>query len=161
MRDGLRGECVDRDDFNHCVEIDVPSSGLRPPLPLAEGHRRCCPKELTISRRVLIIEDEVMIALSIEEALEEPGFEVAGTATRVDQALEMVESIAFDIAILDVNLALEKSFPVADLLASKGARFIFMTGYGPDGTEGRYDSVPVVFKPFQTADLATALVAAR
>src|SRR5438034_592099 len=110
-----------------------------------------------MSRRVLIIEDEVMIALSIEEALDDLGFEVAGTATRVDQALEMVESIAFDIAILDVNLALEKSFPVADLLTSKGARFIFLTGYGPDGTEGRNASVPVVFKPFQTADLATAL----
>jgi CheY-like chemotaxis protein len=74
----------------------------------------------TAQQRVLIVEDEMLVAILLEDMLAELGFEVAGTASRVANALPLVDTLTFDIAILDVNLAGEESFPIADALAEKG-----------------------------------------
>jgi CheY-like chemotaxis protein len=107
--------------------------------------------------RVLIVEDEMLVAMNIEDMLLELGHEVAGIASRLEPALALARDGAFDIAMLDVNLAGDRSFPVADLLIERGLPFLFATGYGPGGIDEKYRDRPVLQKPFRAADLAAAV----
>ncbi|HEX4739461.1 MAG TPA: response regulator [Allosphingosinicella sp.] len=109
--------------------------------------------------RVLIVEDEMLVAMNIEDMLLELGHEVAGIAGRLEPALALARDGAFDIAMLDVNLAGDRSFPVADLLIERGIPFLFATGYGPGGIADKYRGRPVLQKPFRAADLAAAVEA--
>jgi CheY-like chemotaxis protein len=109
--------------------------------------------------RILIVEDEMLVAMNIEDMLLELGHEVAGLASRLGPALALARESRFDAAMLDVNLAGEASFPVADLLIERGIPFLFATGYGRQGIEERYRGFPMLQKPFRTADLGTALEA--
>src|SRR3546814_1464964 len=70
-------------------------------------------------------------------------------ATRLQEGLSMAHHAEVDFALLDVNLAGEKSLPIADVLTGRGIPFAFVTGYGRRGVEPRYATVPVVQKPFQ------------
>jgi CheY-like chemotaxis protein len=110
-----------------------------------------------IKNRVLIIEDEMMVAMLIEDVLTDNGFEIAGLASNVDQALELIASARFDAAVLDLNLNGHRTFPVADELTKRGIPFIFSTGYGSDGVAPEYKNVRVVQKPFQDAELVEAV----
>ena len=110
--------------------------------------------------RILIVEDEMLVAMNIEDMLLALGHEVAGIAGRVGAALALAEEGGFDLAMLDVNLAGETSFPVADLLRARGIPFLFATGYGIDGISEDYRSAPVLQKPFRSRDLAEALAGA-
>ncbi|QND66650.1 response regulator [Mesorhizobium loti] len=83
--------------------------------------------------RVLVVEDEALVAMLIEDMLLELGYEVLGPAMRLGPALEMARDEIFDLAVLDVNLANEQSFPVAQLLQERGIPFVFATGYGLRG----------------------------
>ena len=109
--------------------------------------------------RVLIVEDEMLVAMNIEDMLLELGHEVAGIAGRLEPALALARDGAFDVAMLDVNLAGERSFPVADLLIARGIPFLFATGYGLGGIEEKYRDRPVLQKPFRAAELAAAVEA--
>jgi CheY-like chemotaxis protein len=108
--------------------------------------------------RVLVVEDESMIAMLIEDSLCELGHEVAAIASRMQEALDMARRGQFDIAIIDVNLDGELSYPVADILAERNVPFIFATGYGSKGLDARYSKVPLLTKPFLQSELETALV---
>ena len=101
----------------------------------------------------------MLVAMNLEDMLLELGHEVAGIASRLAPALALARDAEFDAAILDVNLAGDRSFPVADLLAERGKPFLFATGYGMQGIEERYRSRPVLQKPFRSADLVEALSA--
>ncbi len=109
--------------------------------------------------RILIVEDEMLVAMNIEDMLLDLGHEVAGLAARLDAALALAREGAFDAAMLDVNLAGDRSFPVADLLTERGIPFLFATGYGLGGIDEKYHDRPVLQKPFRAADLAGALEA--
>jgi CheY-like chemotaxis protein len=109
--------------------------------------------------RILVVEDEMLVAMNIEDMLLELGHEVAGLASRLGPALALARESRFDAAMLDVNLAGEPSFPVADLLIERGLPFLFATGYGRQGIEARYRDYPLLQKPFRTADLEQALAA--
>ena len=109
--------------------------------------------------RILIVEDEMLVAMNIEDMLLELGHEVAGIAGRLEAALNLARDGAFDVAMLDVNLAGDRSFPVAVLLAGRGSPFLFATGYGLDGIEEKYRDRPVLQKPFRACDLAAAVEA--
>jgi CheY-like chemotaxis protein len=111
-------------------------------------------------RRVLIVEDEMFVAILLEDMLSELGYKVAGMASRVANALPLVDALDFDFAILDVNLAGEMSFPVADLLAEKGVPYLFSTGYGRPGIVPAHAHCPVLSKPFSSGDLQSAIAAA-
>jgi CheY-like chemotaxis protein len=76
---------------------------------------------------------------------------------RLPRAEELARSADFDLAILDVNLDGRKSFPVADILSSRGIPFLFATGYGASGIEPAYAGSPVLSKPFLTGDIKAAI----
>ena len=107
--------------------------------------------------RILIVEDEPFIALTLEDMLDELGFGLAGTVSQVSDALDMIGREPVDCALLDVNLGSEKIDPVADLLAAKGCPFIFTTGYGRSGIPNAHAGRPVLQKPFRMDDLADTL----
>jgi CheY-like chemotaxis protein len=111
------------------------------------------------SKRVLVVEDEIIVAMLIEDMLSELGHVMVGSANTVASALALAEANAgqFDLAILDVNLAGERSFPVARRLASDGVRFIFATGYGQNGVEDPFRDTVTLKKPFRLEELAAAL----
>lgn len=112
---------------------------------------------LLAGRRVLVVEDEVLVSMLIEDVLAELGCEAVSTATRVPQALDLVSREAFDIAILDRNLAGQAVYPVADELARRGVPFIFATGYGDRGLREDYKERPMLQKPFRLDELARAI----
>lgn len=99
----------------------------------------------------------MLVAMNIEDMLLDLGHEVAGLAGRLDSALSLAREAEFDLAMLDVNLAGETSFPVAALLAERRIPFLFATGYGIKGIEERYRDRPVLQKPFRACDLEAAL----
>lgn len=103
----------------------------------------------------------MLVAMNVEDMLLDLGHEVAGLASRLDTALIMVRDTIFDVAMLDVNLAGQPSFPVADALRERGIPYLFATGYGVQGIAEAYRSVPVLQKPFRERDLDEALRAAR
>ena len=110
--------------------------------------------------RVLIVEDEMMVSMLLEDMLTEIGCTPVGPATRVESALELVESGDFDVAILDVNLNGNDSYPIADALAEHALPFVFASGYSAEGLKGEYRAVPSLRKPFQQQELEKTLSAA-
>jgi CheY-like chemotaxis protein len=112
--------------------------------------------------RVLVVEDEALVSLMLEDYLVELGCEVVATASRLEEALEKVASLSvLDLAVLDVNLAGQMSYPVAELLRSRGFPFLFATGYGTDGLPAGMQNVPVLSKPFGLERFAAALLLAK
>ena len=107
--------------------------------------------------RLLLVEDEALIALMLEDMVEGMGCAVTGLAPRVALGVSMADSGDFDVAILDVNVAGENVEPVAERLATRGVPFIFATGYGEAGVPLRYRDRPVVAKPFRSEQLEAAL----
>ncbi|HXJ02093.1 MAG TPA: response regulator [Micropepsaceae bacterium] len=110
-------------------------------------------------RRILIVEDEMLVAMMIEDALVDLGLEVAGTAGTIEEALAAASGDDFDCAILDVHLHGKPVYPVADALAARGVPFIFATGYGQSGLAARYRGRPSLPKPFTGQDLERVLAA--
>ena len=81
-------------------------------------------------RRVLVVEDEVILGMLLEDMLGELGCEVAAISTHLEQALQLARTLDIDLAILDINLRGTQSFPVADVLGVRSVPFLFATGYG-------------------------------
>jgi CheY-like chemotaxis protein len=111
-------------------------------------------------RRVLVVEDELMIRMLLEDMLGELGYTVSAAAARLDEAMQAAQEGEFDIAILDVNLNGESISPVADVLAARGIPFVLATGYGEGGMPDGYRDRPALKKPFQLHNLKHTLEAA-
>lgn len=107
--------------------------------------------------RVLIVEDEAMIAMMAEEMLDAIGYAVAGVAPGLAEAMAAADGDHFDVAMLDVNLNGTSSMDVAARLKARGKPFVFTTGYGSSGVGGDHADAPVVAKPYVSADLKKAL----
>jgi CheY-like chemotaxis protein len=110
---------------------------------------------------VLVVEDEAAISLLLEDMLLDFGCEVVGPAARLSAALDAVTKEHIDIAILDVNLAGEPIYPVAEALEARSIPFVFSTGYGSQGIKDAYRDRPVLQKPFAQHDLKQKLLLAR
>jgi CheY-like chemotaxis protein len=108
--------------------------------------------------RVLVVEDEALVALQLEDMLSDLGCAVIGPAARVHQALDLLNGQRVDAAVLDLNVAGELVYPVADALTRRGVPFIFATGYGASGLTEPYRSRPVLQKPFLLTQLRKAML---
>lgn len=106
------------------------------------------------SRRILVVEDEPLVAMLEEDLLLEAGAEIVGPATSVAQALTLIGDGDLDGAVLDVNLGEETAFPVAERLTELGVPFVFVTGYGRQGLIERHAHRPVIRKPFKPQEFA-------
>jgi len=104
-------------------------------------------------RRVLLVEDEMIVAWLLTEMLADLGFTVVGPAVSVNQALAMIDAEAIDMAVLDVNLNGQMSYPIADALIARGVPFVFSTGYDKDRLLEGYRTFPVLQKPFHQSEL--------
>jgi DNA-binding response OmpR family regulator len=109
--------------------------------------------------RALVVEDEVTIAMVLEDALREAGCVLVGPIPRVGKAVEVARAEPIDFALLDVNLAGEKVFPVADVLAERNVPFVFLTGYGRSELPAAYADRPAMAKPFKLAALLGVVAA--
>ncbi|HEY1750603.1 MAG TPA: response regulator [Caulobacteraceae bacterium] len=110
--------------------------------------------------RLLVVEDEALVAMELEDMLDELGcvvVDVAGTVSR-GVALAGDRGVPLDGAILDVNLGGEKVYPVAERLAQRGVPFVFCTGYGLDGIARHFSHVPTLSKPYSQRQLHDLLV---
>ncbi len=108
--------------------------------------------------RVLVVEDEALVALQIEDMLAGLGCAVVGPASRVAQALQLLNGQQVDAAVLDINIAGELVYPVADELSNRGLPYIFATGYGASGLTEAYRGRPVLEKPFPKRALLQAML---
>jgi CheY-like chemotaxis protein len=109
------------------------------------------------ARRVLVVEDEMIVAWLMEDMLADLGYAVVGPAARVTQALAMIDAEAIDLAVLDVNLNGQTSYPIADALAARGVPFVFLTAYDKDRLLDGYRTFPVLQKPFHRSELGDTL----
>lgn len=109
--------------------------------------------------RVLVIEDEVLVAMGMEMTLVEAGYLVVGPVGRFDQAMQAAQAEEADVALLDVNLRGAEVYPVADQLSARGIPFVFLTGYDRTTLPARFAERQVVRKPFQRDELLSTLKA--
>jgi DNA-binding NtrC family response regulator len=107
--------------------------------------------------RVLLVEDEMLVAWMLGDMLAELDCAVVGPASSVNQALAMIDAEAIDAAVLDVNLDGQMSYPIADALAARGVPFVFSTGYDRDTLLDGYRTFPVLQKPFHRSELSDTL----
>jgi CheY-like chemotaxis protein len=112
--------------------------------------------------RLLVVEDEMMVAMMVEDLLTDMGCVVVDVAGTLARGLELAADarLALDGAVLDVNLGGEKVYPIATLLTARGVPFIFATGYGIAGIAEDFSHVPAIAKPYNMASLEQVLTAA-
>jgi CheY-like chemotaxis protein len=105
--------------------------------------------------RILLVEDEALVAMMIEDMLRDLGCTVVGIAGSVSEGLSFADNaaLALDGAVLDVNLGGEKVFPVAERLKIRGVPFIFSTGYGTAGIVAEFADAPILAKPYGSVAL--------
>ena len=150
------------------VKFDWQSEGLRCvlSLPLAEKAKRLGdaarqqaaerPKRISLienNSRVLLVEDESLVAMMMADALVELGLTVIGPYGNAAEATQAVNDTPVGAAILDINLGREMVYPVAEVLEARGIPFAFVTGYGSEGVDRRYSTVPVLLKPVDKSAL--------
>ncbi|RZJ17727.1 MAG: response regulator [Brevundimonas sp.] len=112
-------------------------------------------------RRVLIVEDESLVAMLLETILEDMGCAPVGPASTVEEGVRLVQAEAeLSCALLDVNVAGTTVFPVADALKARGVPFVFSTGYGEGGLPDEWRGHPTIQKPFTEATVREALLTA-
>jgi DNA-binding response OmpR family regulator len=122
-----------------------------------EGHAELADrKRQSGPRRILLVEDEMLLALVLEDMVVEAGY-TASRAARLSRAMELVRNEQFAAAVLDVNVAGEPVFPLAALLRERGIPFCFATGYGLAGLEPEFRDCPVLQKPYGAAEFNRAL----
>lgn len=107
--------------------------------------------------RVLLVEDEMLVAMMLEESLAELGCEIVGPVSRIDAAKVAIERDGFDCALLDINLRGQPVYPVAELLFERAVPFGFVTGYGQGDVVKKFAACPILQKPFTSRDLAVVM----
>jgi CheY-like chemotaxis protein len=106
--------------------------------------------------RVLVVEDEPIVSLALQDMLADLECDVVGTAARLETALKLAHHLAFDIAVLDINLGGKSVDPVAKVIAERGLPVVFATGYGRDSVPSHAPEL-VLEKPYELVSLRRAL----
>jgi PAS domain S-box-containing protein len=156
------------------VTFDWPASGLRCILSVpsdkikSEGTRKLAPKQsshtngtqrIISNNRIMIVEDEILVALALTDYLTDLGFSIVGPFTKLADAKNAVAQGQVDAAILDVNLGGEPIYPLAEILVERNTPFVFTTGYGAESIDARFKNAPVLQKPIEQEDLKRLFVA--
>jgi PAS domain S-box-containing protein len=102
-----------------------------------------------VGQRILLVEDEALVAMMIAECLTESGHTVIGPLSRASDALQAATDGDYDAAILDINLGDGMAYPVADIVSARGLPFVFVTGYEADTIDERFSHVPILQKPIE------------
>ncbi len=113
--------------------------------------------EAAANQRVLVVEDELMIALMIEDVLRALGCGILGPVSRLQAAIDLATEAPFDAAILDVTIRGGQVFPVAEVLEARDIPFMFASGYGEWALPEPFQGRPRLSKPFTPDELAKAL----
>lgn len=108
--------------------------------------------------RILVVEDEYLIADDVRASLEQVGIQIIGPVATEKEALELIDKVPFDCAVLDICLRGQVSFEIAHALHRLGIPFVFATGYGPSFIPSQFASVKLLEKPFKS-DALIALIA--
>src|SRR3954464_1736430 len=132
--------------------IPTPSRGPIPGLPANHTHLRLG------APRVLVVEDEMTVAMLIEDMVAELAYDVAAVVPRLDDAMRLLDSDSFDLAMLDVHLNGKTVFPFAAELEARDIPFLFATAYGARGIPEEFRGHPVLQKPFGPVELRRALM---
>jgi len=107
--------------------------------------------------RILVVEDEMLVALLVEDYLYDNGCEVVGPAATLSEALRMARTESFHAAVMDVNIGGEKAYPVAEALEGLGIPFLFVSGYGQSAVPASHPHWRVCAKPFRGEDMVKML----
>ena len=99
--------------------------------------------------RVLLVEDEALVAMMIQETLAEFGFQVIGPIATASEALASARDSQLDAAVLDINLGDGMVYTVAEILGKRGVPFVFVTGYDADSVDADFSGVPILQKPIE------------
>ncbi len=152
-----------RSEGLQCV-LAVPRDDL---APVKKRNGRETPAPSTVAQpggavltgnRIMIVEDEALVAMALRESLGELGYVVVGPFSRISEAMTALRKTQIDAAVLDVNLGGELIYPLADVLAAEGVPFVFITGYGSDEIEHRFAGVRVLQKPIEQEALKDIFV---
>lgn len=112
-----------------------------------------------VGLRVLVVEDEMLVAMLIEDFLEEFGCTIVGSVASIAEAIQLATTEAIDGAMLDMNINGQSIYPVAEQLAQRNIPFIFVSGYGTEQFRSEYKNHPRLSKPFRRLDLQHILTA--
>ena len=107
--------------------------------------------------RVFVVEDEALLAAWMDDILLDLGYEVRAVALRLPDGCEIARTGEFDLAILDVNLDGQPSYPIAEILRERGIPFAFSTGYSGNGLDPAFKNVPTLAKPYVIDDVERVL----
>jgi len=149
----------------HCSLAVPRGDKIEPLVRHAGGHhvvgedRPLLPLQLATGNRVLLVEDEILVAMMMRDILMELGFTVVGPFSRLSEAMVAAVHDQIDAGIIDVNLGGEFVYPVADVLVARKIPFVFVTGYGVESIDSRFGYVPIVKKPIQRQQLQNIFVA--
>jgi CheY-like chemotaxis protein len=127
------------------------STDINPDLDFPPDLRTACP-------RILVVEDEMTVAMLIEDMVNELSFEIAGVVPRLEDAMRLADSDDFDVALLDVHLNGKTVFPFAAELDKRGIPYLFATAYGGRGIPTEFRGHLVLEKPFGPLELSRALL---
>src|SRR3954465_6439708 len=133
-------------------QMPIPQRGPIPGLPADHTHLRMA------APRVLVVEDEMTVALLIEDMVTKLAYEVAAVVPRLEDAMRLLDSDGFDVAMLDVHLNGKTVFPFAAELQAREIPFLFATAYGLRGIPEEFRSHQVLQKPFGPVELRRALM---
>jgi PAS domain S-box-containing protein len=128
---------------------------------LAADERSALPIRLDAGNRILLVEDEVLVAMMMRDVLSDLGLSVLGPFSRLAEAMVAAVHDEIDGAIIDINLGGEFVYPVADVLVARKIPFVFVTGYGVESIEPRFGSIPLVKKPVQRPVLQKIFIPAN
>ena len=113
---------------------------------------------VVLGNRVLVVEDEALVAMAIRESLDSLGYSVVGPCGNITEAVIALRHNRVDAAVLDINLGGDLVYPLADILAAENIPFVFVTGYGHEELESRFAAVPILQKPIERHALQTVLM---
>jgi DNA-binding response OmpR family regulator len=102
-------------------------------------------------RRVMIVEDEFLLALTLEDDIRDAGADPLGPYATLSETLAAIEKENFDLAVLDINLDGEMSYPAADALVARNVPFVLLTGYAGTSLPERFRGCPRLSKPYDVA----------